>query len=84
MKLGEIALGARAEGCCADLEVRLERAREGYETFIHAEVTRPAAPEVALAERDASIVAVMSWGSCVGDREEGGEVSYLQPHDGVN
>lgn len=58
MMLAVIALGAKAKECCADLEVKLERAREGYETFIHAEVTRPAAPEVALAERDASIVTV--------------------------
>ena len=60
MKLGEKALGARAEEYCADFAVKLERARaeEGYETFI-AEVTRPAAPAVALAERDASIAAVL-------------------------
>lgn len=60
MKLGVTALGVRAEEHCADFAVKLERVRteEGYETFI-AKVTRPAAPAVAPAERDASIAVVL-------------------------
>lgn len=60
MKLVERALGAKAEEYCVDFAVKLERVRaeEVCETFI-AEVTRPAAPAVALAERDASIAAVL-------------------------
>ncbi len=55
VKLGAKALGATVEEYWEDLAMRLEIEREGFEDF-RALVTRPAAPEVALAERDASIL----------------------------